>query len=459
MNQLQDRPDTPAGAHESMMKPAGFMRDLDAGTDRLREKSSEYLGRHSGETREDFAWRTSRAVLLNGVARTVEGLSGMVFRQAPTLADVPDKMRAHLETVDGQRHLDVFAKEVFADALLVGHSFIMVDAPRSDARTRLEEQALGLRPYWVRIPLDNVISWRTIRVGFRDVLEQVVLREISVEPDGDFGEKTVERYRVLRRKIGDDGPVITWAIFEKDSRGAFESVDDGTIGGVTEIPLVPVYAKRTGYFTSAPPLLDLAHSNVAHFRVGADHFTALHKCSVPLLALIGVGLDGKLPVGPNTVLDLPDKADVKYVEHSGAALDATRQQLIDLKADMAVLGLTMLQHETRAAETAAAKRIDKAEQDSALASAGRSLEDALENALAFHAQMIGLKSGGSVVVNRDFERLSLDAQEVRALNELVASGALSIDTLWSILAEGGVLPDGFDPEVEHARIEGDLIAS
>ena len=139
------------------------------------------------------------------------------------------------------------------------------------------------------------------------------------------------------------------------------------------------------------------------------------------------------------------------------ALAATAKQLIEFEKQMSALGLSMLQHQTRAAETAEAKRIDKAEQDSALSTAARSCQDAIEVALGFHAQMLGLPSAGSIVINRDFERLSLDAQEIRAYTELVGSGSISLETFWNIMRDGGALPDNFDPEVERARLDGEVL--
>jgi len=151
---------------------------------------------------------------------------------------------------------------------------------------------------------------------------------------------------------------------------------------------------------------------------------------------------------------LPDvQSSVGYVEHSGAALGQTRQQLLDFKGDMAVLGLGMLQHETRAAETAEAKRMDKSEQDSVLATAARSMQDAVEVAMGFHAEMLKLPTGGSIALNQDFEKLSLDATQIAAYSALVLAGQISLETFWIIMQEGGALHDGFDAEVEITQIE------
>jgi hypothetical protein len=104
---------------------------------------------------------------------------------------------------------------------------------------------------------------------------------------------------------------------------------------------------------------------------------------------------------------------------------------------MAALGLSMLQNETRAAETAEAKRMDKSEQDSALAVAARGLQDCLERALQFHAQYMGL-TDGTIEVNQEFEHLTLDSTQITAYSQLHQAGQISLDTLWAMLEDGNV---------------------
>jgi hypothetical protein len=153
-------------------------------------------------------------------------------------------------------------------------------------------------------------------------------------------------------------------------------------------------------------------------------------------------------------IKLPQGGDAKYLEPTGAALDSSRQELQDILQNMAALGLAMLQRDTRAAETAEAKRIDKSETDSRLAAAARGLQDAIEEALGIHALWIGEADGGSCDINRDFEQQPLDPQMLKVLSEMVGAGDLDLDTLWDIMKAGGVLPDTFDNEIVRAKLEG-----
>lgn len=457
-----DRKDLPSyelEAYRAQKDDLKLCRDVCMGTSRLRKEQQAYLPQHPAELRDDYGDRLDRSVLYNAFRSTKRGLAGMVFRRDPVLdmeneAPIPPKLEADLQDADLRGNAwDVFAREVFEDALEAGHCAILVDAPDGEpATTARDEAALGRRPYWVHVPKEGVINWREERIDGRAMLVQATIKTEIMEPDGEFGEQAVCQYRVFQR-----GDPVTWQLWESRDEKDPVKVGEGTIANVTEIPLVAVNVSDTG-FVSDPPLLDLAHTNIAHYQVLSDHLTALHKASVPVGVATGINPDKPVPVGPNTILKLPEGATFTYAEHGGKALAATRQQMQDFETQMARQGMAQIQHETRAAETAEAKRIDKAEQDSTLSAAARAVEDALNRCIELHCEMKGIDNVPTIHLNRDFERLMLDAQQVQVYGDMVAKGQLSIETLWKILAEGGVLPDGFDGKLERAMLEAEAMS-
>jgi hypothetical protein len=473
--EAKDRVDFQRVAYRNSLKDVEIVRDAMAGTSRLREETTKYLPRHPAEEITNYRIRLKLATYLGAVSRTVSGLAGMVFQTDPVLGpDVPDPVKEHAENIDlGGAHLDVFLQSTFEDALVAGHSFIMVDYPTVEGPITLaEERERALRPYWVNVPKERVINWHAATEDGRTVLRDVVIREDMLKRDGVYGEKVEERYRVFRREnVAAEGEeprtAVRWELWrpEKDTEPRtaggegdrkFELIAGGTFGNITEIPLVPIYTRRTGFFQSTPPLLDLANIAIAHWQLRADYRHALHMHCTPLLIVKGVEAEGDVEIGPNTVIKLPQEGEAKYIEPSGTATGAVRQELTDMRGDMASLGLALLSPEKRAAETAEAKKIDRAQSDSALTVAARSLQDAVELALQFHAQHMGLEDGGSITVNRDFQSRVLDANQINAYRELVAAGQMSYSTLWSVLERGGALPDGFDAVVEEARLDSEM---
>ena len=97
-----------------------------------------------------------------------------------------------------------------------------------------------------------------------------------------------------------------------------------------------------------------------------------------------------LEVGPNRLILSDDPAaDMKFVEHSGAAITAGRQDLTDLEDQMAIMGLDLLMRQTGPV-TATARRLDSLQNHAALAAMVRHLEDGLSRALRMAARWMGL---------------------------------------------------------------------
>lgn len=450
----EDTVDAASSAYLAQIDDVSLCRDVSAGTTRMRAKRSKYLPKAAAEEQDDYNGRVNRSVFFNAFGRSTEGLTGLVYRENPQYADVPPAMEPDLENIDGNgTHIDIFAKNLFDDALSVGHSAIFVDVPAVEGQMSAgAERAAGIRPYWRHVKKEDIGSWRfVVDESGRHRLTQVVMYEPELEPKGDFQEEERKFYRVLRMVNN----VVTYQIYEVKDRTSRPITGEIVMTNITDIPLVPIYAgPRLGVLASRPPLLDLAWTNVSHYQVRSDHLWSLHVASVPMMLFTGVTSDDTLKVGPNAAIKLPDTASTgQYIEHSGQALGATLEMQKVLVEEMAVLGLSMLQRRTNAAETAEAKRIDKAEQDSALSTASRSQEDALEVALRFHAEFMKLgDSGGEVTMNSDFEALVLDAADLKVYSDQVAMGQLSLDTMWQVMREGGKLPDDFDPEAEKVKI-------
>lgn len=452
------KPSYTSSTYRAMDAEARVVRDVSAGIGTLRSKNTEYLPKHPKEELGDYAVRLEQAVLFNGVQRTLEGLAGMVFRQDPQPSeDMPAQILEHLENIDNTgRHVDVFSRAVFIDALESGHAGILVDvpavaAPEGRRLMQSEEAALGVRPYWCHVRKEDILSWRTAVVTGRTMLTQLVLREVTSEEDGRFGEKEVTRYRVLSR---DDAGVVKWEVLEIDAEKdvVVTVAGPGAVTNQSEIPFVVVYGNRTGFLQSRPPLLDLAETNIAHYRLLADHLYAMHLANIPVGVLTGVDPEMEVEVGPNAWLKLPQNATFEWKAHEGQNFAENREQLREFKADMAAMGLSLLQVETRQAETFAAKRMDKSESDSALASAARSLQDGLEMALVYHGNFMKIDKPGTIAVNRDFENVPITPEEMREWRESVAAGQHSLETMWAVQKSRGMLPDDFDPEVERERI-------
>lgn len=475
--------DTPAYQHGmyAVMEPRWWTcRNVYGGTETMRENYNDYLWQAVAETDDEFKARAAQLEVFPAFKQTVDGLTGVAFRVEPKLgADVPADIVADCENIDGQgNHITVFLKELFRDALRDGHQGILVDAPVTRDKegkplfvTAGQEQRAGVRPIWIQIYPDNILSWR---VGIKDgrvILTQLVVKETTEEPAGFFASEEAVWYRKYR--IEDDG-TVSYRVWDEDMVNNWTAdsyakpLEAGTITNQTEIPFAVVYGgPRLAPLVSVPPLIDLAHANISHTNVVSDRRNGIHAAMHPILVTKGriksrknlvesaaKKEDDTIDLGPGVGIDLPASPDANafIIEHKGTALGEGRNEIKDIEMRMASMGLAMLQNDTRAAETAEAKRIEKDEKTANLSSAVRSMQDAAELCLIYHANFKRLPQGGSLVVNRQFEVKPLEPAMVTALSNMVGNGQLSLETLWKIMERQELLPEEFTSEEELLRI-------
>lgn len=447
-----------------------IMADTSAGTPAIRKAGETYLPKEPAESKDHYGYRLSRAVFHPAVGFTKNGLVGMVFRNDPKLSDnVPEQIRGReaegegaavegeWENIDNAgTHGTVFCKEVFTNAVRDGHAAILVDMPPAlgPGSTLADEKATKRRPYWVSYCADQIINWRTEVIDGHTRLALVVFKECSKESDGEYGEKDVTRYRVLRPG--------SWELY-KEVKGDSLQMDivpdpdnPGGTTSLTEIPVAIVYTRKCAILVSEPPLIDLAYTNIQHYQKDSDFSIYIHIGSKPILCRKGADANKPITViGPYTVFDVAVEGDVWYAETSGAAYAAAAEDIAKREERMSIMGLSLLVKRTGAQVTATEERGDQIEESSDLATWARSLKDAIELSLKFHVQYRTptATTGGNVEVGATLDAQELTPEEMTAWSSAVAQGQYSVETMWDVFAAGGKLPDDFDPKIEKARLE------
>lgn len=467
---------------KEMAEDVELVRDVWEGTRELRSKSGTYLPQNPGEPLPMYQNRVKRAVLFNIFRGTIEGLTGYMFRLDPKLGDdVPPAIVAHWENIDNAgTHGDVFVQDMTKDAMMTGHAAILVEFPKTEGRqTAAEDGGPGgaataqatIRPYWVPIEKEQILSWRTVVEQGRTYLAQIVIEECADVPDGQFGTKEEKRYRVFTRTRATPTapPVVSFQLLQILSNNTVAIVDEGTYPTQDEIPIAELRtAGSEELFESDPPFLDIAELNLAHFRQWSDYDTYQHKTCCPIYSEAGVEaselpLDGTpappLVLGPNTARRSTNP-DFKtwYTAPDGASLAEVRASLQELKSAMAERGLAALASSKRTAETATAKELDKGATDSSLAKTARGIQDGVERALGFHARYLRLTDGGSIQINRDYGLMQMDAAMMQAWGNLAKDLKLPVRFVLERLRDGGRIPEGEDLDALEQEILAQMAA-
>src|SRR5262249_19024963 len=254
--------------------------------------------------------------------------------------------------------------------------------------------------------------------------------------DGGYGEKKVNRYRVLRPGY--------WELYEEvktETGSDYPLIADGE-SSLSEIPLATIYGRKTGYLISKPSLLDLALINIGHYQKYSDYSEGLRMC-IPQLCFKGIDPNQSIAViGHHTFHVLRTDGDVWFAEPTGAGLSPQRQDLLDLEAQMARLGLAIIAPNGPApAKTATEVFANHVETASDLAAAVVSLKDGLNQSLIYTVQYGDptAMTGGSVQ-GMKIDRLTLSAQEMQVYSGMQVAGQFSLQTLWEIFGRAGRLP-------------------
>ena len=410
----------------------GLIEHLLGGTYKIRKGHRKFLPQEPRELDESYDNRLQRSVLAPYYVRLERMLAGMLTRKPVRLDDVSDQIREQLFDVDLQGNdLQTWLYNTSRTCIRYGHVGVLVDAPKSGDNGR---------PYWITYTPRDILGWRTEMADGQQKLTQLRLFEKVLVPDGLYGEKQVEQVRVLTPGA--------FEIFQKDQKGDFRVVDEGTIS-LSGIPFSVAYSNRVGVLESFPPLADIAELNLQHYQVQSDLGNQLHISAVPMLALFGFPAAAEeISAGPGEALSLPEGAAASYIEPAGNSYDAQFRRLDQIVSQINDLGLAAVMGAKLSAETAESKRIDRSQGDSTMMVVAQQMQDMIDNCLRFHADYLQESQAGSSLVNRDFMGARLEPQEIQALLQLYTAGTVTQETLLLQLEAGEVLGDDFDVEAE-----------
>jgi hypothetical protein len=447
-----DSPFTRTQATLDMVRGWEVMKAVTLGTEYLRDNSQTFLPQEPREDYDAYLGRVNRSIFSPYTQRLVRAATGLILRKPITL-DGPDFWHEFAENVDGGgSDLDEFARRLVLCSLTYGHGNVLVDYPApAEVRSLAEERLLGRRPYWIEVDPTDVYGWRLNRGDSYGALEQVRIHEQAVVPEGKFSESVYNqirviypgRYEVYRQSEAKTqqylSPMASGTFNLNDQNSDYELIDSGTYS-LSEIPFVTTYSNKVDTLVSRPPMLDVAYINLAHYQRQADLIHSLHVASQPLLILEGWDDQTKdMAVGVNYAIATQPGNKVYYVEPASSAFEAQSNEIRELQQQMASLGIATLSQQKFVAESADARRLDKVDTNSMLATVSLDLEQTLQRCFDISAEYLGLEPP-TVHIDRDFDINRLIGQDIAALTVLFEKGVITREEYRLMLAQGEVMP-------------------
>jgi len=284
------------------------------------------------------------------------------------------------------------------------------------------------------------------------VLTQLRIYTKTMVDVGLFGEMVVHQIKVYER---DDADNVSWEIWSREEEQDEYVVTDGGNITLDYIPFEPFYTNRKGFLVGEPALQALAEKNLEHFQSSSDQRNILHFVRSAILFRKGFKEDEikkRVAIGPSRMHSTTsDKADMKYVEHSGKGIDAGQKDIEHIEEQMQLLGLEPLMRSQPGTRTATEKALEFAEESSDMKSWVRVLEDVLDRALVITADWLNESYESKVDINDQFSMLQ--EGDVVQLITLWKERGLTSESLLEALKTRGYFDDSFDVKEEVDRLK------
>lgn len=426
-----------------------LLDDIFIGEKAVKAAGQKYLPALGGQEPEEYFSYKERGSFFNAFARTVQGLSGFIFRK-PVKKNLPPEIENLLPKImsTGQS-FEELCTETTVNALKKGRLGLLVDSQdESD-------------PYIALYKAESIINWKTEFIEGEEVLKLVCLQETyDVEGATEFDIEKKVQYRSL--VLREDGVEVT--VWRKGEGEKGEWVPLKTyfpsIRGKRQkrIMFFFIGGEKNTSDINKPPLIDMAYVNISHWRLSVDYYHGLHYCSLPTPWAAGFDSEEQqLTIGPVRVW-VSDEPTAKcgYLEFTGQGLTAVKSAMKSSEEQMAILGARIIEQTRSRVETAEASKIRQSGESGALTTISNNVSVGLTHAMIGLAEWIGAPSEDIYVrLNTDFMDAKLESEEITSLVKSYQANTMSLDTLLWNFDRGELLPPGVTPEDEKARIELD----
>lgn len=365
-----------------------------------------------------------RAVFYAIAGYTARGLNGLLFSKAPTVT-LPASLDYLNDDVDGAGNaLYQQAQYIARDQIRIGRCGLAVMFPSGLSNVSRADISSGKAvPRIQHIKPDQIINWRTTRVGAQIKLSLVVIKE--------FGEKikednyTTEKVPILK-ELGliPAGEYFerTWTQNEKKEwiPGPRVYPLNNSEKRWQEIPFTFVGAENNDPSVDQPPMFDIVRVNIGHFRNSADYEDSVFYSGQAQPWMSGLNEQyvelmkkNNIYVGSRNLIGVPTGEQFGFASAEPNPL--VRQAMLD-KLELAIgLGARFIQP-SGPAKTASESEGEQQVQHSVLSLISENLGDAYTRCLKWCGEYLGIDADKAVFEpNKTFVKPNASAQDIQAI--------------------------------------------
>lgn len=440
-----------------------------------------------------------RAMFLNVVKRTVQGMVGQIFLRDPQIK-LPAGINVLQLDADGKGGtLRQLMENACRYALAFGRAGILTTFPVSTQPTTVVDLRTGVegtvqlpsisqaeidegdvRPTMEVFKSQDIINWQQGLRGGRKVYTLIVLQQNNFRMGSDGFKITSENaYYVLRlltkqqalQDIANNGrfndlgidynlmlmdgainsdttDVFKMEVYRQAAQSRqiliyhyYPTAHDGTF--LNEIPFRFVGVDENDATPVEPPVYDLAEVNIAHYRNSADNEESIYIHGQATLVIAGLSeqwadkyfKDG-VGIGSRGAIPLPVGGDAEMLQVGPNTL--SKQGMDDKERMMIALGAKLIEQRS-VQRTATEAEIENAADSSILGSIARNVASAFVLACKDACKFTGDDPASTdIKLNTEFDLQKMDAQERFQLLTEYLNGGITWDEYRSNLKRGGV---------------------
>ena len=386
--------------------------------------------------------RKKLATLKNYVKRATEAFVGMIFRKDIQTVGFSDDINAVFKNVDKTSTLNKFSRELTTHLIRDGKVFLLVDTPIG-----------GGDPYMTILDRISVINWKKDANG---VYTLIVYKEVIEEEYGLFGIQEIEQWRVFNA----NGDVDIYRIDKDGGYYIYQTI-------ITDFNYIPIVDITLDVM---PPLYDISKLNIKHMNRTSlkDKYLDMSAIPIPVIWGAATDLDDENAVSGNNNVKVigvdeafvlsgtKDEADFQWRELSGNSIQALQNDLKVIEEDITSGVIRAAQSDNTTIKTATQSFYEAAESANRVTVIANAIEIGLNKAVQFVADLLNeeLDPLAKIIVNKDFNAITQNSDNIRILWEIYLGGALSIETFLTSM-EKFELVDVGSVEEEIKKIEQD----
>lgn len=476
-----DSPARPCEAYLSQHADWTLCDDLDAGVRKMRFRAEDRLPREQMEERADYVRRLERSYLYPGLTNALNSAVSKAFSKPVTVENAPPEFK-YLETNCDDKGSDLtqFLRSVMRAGVKHGVAHVLVDFSAQvnpQAATKATDAEIKPHAFFRLIEAPKLVSWTETKLADGTVgLTEIRFLEYADKPDGKFGSREHEYVRIVRADSWELWENEAYAQRQLTSGESFEFYRDGTrrvqnfklvkegtfgpIDGFQSVPLVSYYTQRKGFMRAKPALMDLAETNLIHWQSASDQRNIMHVVRVPLLFATGFTeqeTSAGLTLGAGSFVKSSNfEANLRYVEHSGQAVDLGARDLETLEKHMEIMGVRP-QVERSGDATATQSVISEGRANTDVQAWIEGLNTAAEQMYAKAGEWMGVEMPESLEIKvfADFAAGNGAVDEILSLIAMREKGQITSETFLTEVKRRGFLTDTFDIDAEVDALESE----